>query len=209
MKRKQEQHLGSGKIQLSLEQYRNSSEKLFGEALDTLVTIMEHTKPLPESYRAVVTFLPMCPFDPDRRTFSIPVFSDDPSRVIEVAIHEISHFFYFDWLEANGYKQFLQSKSWELYVAKEMITPILMRNDLLFDVFHKRFKANQNIELLQMTDSESLVDYCERSFFTMSEDFSSFARKITDFVIQNAGVLQERKTCWDQAHETGVSEEEK
>ncbi len=197
------------KIQLSLQEYRNSSEKLFGEALDTLVTIMEHAKPLPESYRAVVTFLPMYPFDPDRRTFCIPVFSDEPSRAIEVAIHEISHFFYFDWLEANGYEKFLQSKSWELYVAKEMITPILMRNDLLFEVFQKRFKANQNIELFQMTESESLVDYCERCFFTSSEDFSSFARKMTEFVIRNAEVLRERKSHGDQAYDTGVSEEEK
>jgi len=53
---------------------------------------------------------------------------DAPLRTIQVAVHEISHFFFQNWLRESEFKELADFGNWLNYVAKESITPVLLRN---------------------------------------------------------------------------------
>lgn len=194
------------------ERFQNEADKIFESCIKALVETMSFdiTK-VKESYRWVLTLLPFSPFDIDERTFSTsilqPKIKENPQIAIWTAIHEISHFFFQNWLRESEFNHLADFGNWVNYVIKESITPVLMRNWELWKYFPYS-KWNPNIEWLMIDWFDwTFVDWCEWIYMKYDWKFNLFAKEIIRTALLIEDVLIERKTHWDNAFKFWVSEE--
>lgn len=194
----------------TLEKYESSVRRLFPSAIAALCEAMGRDAAALPSYRAVITLLPMCPLDLDRRTFCVPSDPMSPNTVVAVGIHEISHFLFWDFLDGHPeFSEISDPNDWRNYLVKESITPVLMRNGKLFEVFGHPFRGNPDVEELRVEGIGSFVDWCETEYRRLGGDFEPFVRSVIGKVMEKNDFFAHKRSLWNSAHARNVSENER
>jgi hypothetical protein len=160
------------------------------------------------SYIAMPTILPFSPFNKNTFYFSIlgQVLKGDKKNVLLVAIHEISHFIFFEILkEIEDTEKILLAADTKYYL-KEALTAALFNEELL----RRELKINnylgnpeiRDIYLMDQTGSvKILADYIRERYIESKKNnrnFKEFLTKITLAFNEISEEFSKKRKIWNQ-----------
>lgn len=180
----------------------NKSKK----ALDILGNAMEYSWREDSLYIATPTILPFSPFGDDVFYFSIlrGVLKNENIRVIEIMVHEISHFIFFDILKSIEKEEGLRPSKTLIHYAKEVLTAALFRNKPISKFLGTaKYIGNPEIrELYIVSESKrrvSLIDYIG-SIYTQAKDsktpFKIFLKDFMLMMLNCEGDIEKKEKLW-------------
>jgi hypothetical protein len=167
------------------------------------------------SFSAIPTLLPFSPLDPDRSTFMFSVardvagFRHERSRYSVIAVHEISHFIFFDQLQrwCDHTKKHLNDAA--IHYFKEALTAAVMDEDefrIVFDyaaTFSSsgRYPGNPELQgLLFSKDGreEGIVEMFKREIVRAADGYRAGLDKMLGLFSEVGGVLATKWKLWNE-----------
>jgi hypothetical protein len=180
-------------IQDSKEELAQSSR-----VLDALGQAMDYSWPNNVNYVAVPTILPFSPFQHDTFFFSITgqVMSKSKTSALAVAIHEISHFIFFEYLKKINDVNNISLPRDAKYYLKESLTAALfneepLRTELKIETYLGNPEVRDIFIKSQSNHAEVLVDYIRRKYIKNRQNNKNFEQFLTDLVVKFNDVSEE------------------
>jgi len=196
-------------IETIASQSQNIIDEKAGPCLVKLTEFMGYELKKEQVFTAVLTLLPFSPFNRPIFYFSITpmVFGGNKNNILEVAIHEISHFILFDLLD--GLKINLRESAEEinfLHLFKEALTAMLLSEEGLLKLLGKEYyRGNPEVFSLNVKIKEGEIvafrEYLRSSFHQYNQEGRSFSRFIEDIIFQfrpKAKEFSEKKIFWNK-----------
>lgn len=182
-------------------------------ALKRLANIMEYQWPKPITYIAMPTILPFSPFGTNIFYFSIlrQIHNkEDKRNVLSIAIHEISHFIFFDLLKKIEKKNKFKLPKDSLYYLKESLTAALFNQKNLCNLFGFRdYVGNPEIRdiYIKTNGKEKIVkDFVQEIYIQKinkeKKSFKSFLNELTKIFISIAPTLSKKRSIWNRYGKT-------
>lgn len=172
-------------------------------AVKVLGKIMEYTWRKGCVYEAVPTILPFSPLQRKKFYFSIlgDLIHKQSHDAVMIAIHEISHFIFFDLLKGIEKKSDTKISIDVMYYAKEAITIALFNtNPLKKILWIRRYDGNPELSLFRVEYEGkiiSLVRYVEKELRRKTSFKEKVERIITTFNAHNNEFKMKRK-IWNR-----------
>ncbi|HPW67697.1 MAG TPA: hypothetical protein PLS84_11545 [Salinivirgaceae bacterium] len=189
-------------IQDSKEELAQSSR-----VLDALGQAMDYSWPNNVNYVAVPTILPFSPFQHDTFFFSITgqVMSKSKTSALAVAIHEISHFIFFEYLKKINDVNNISLPRDAKYYLKESLTAALfnedpLRKELKIEIYLGNPEVRDIFIKAGPNHAEVLVDYIRRKYIENRQNNKNFEQFLTDLVVKFNDVSEEfskKRKIWN------------
>jgi len=191
-------------IEESKELIKNNSEG----ALKVLGDAMEYQWPKSLVYTVVPTILPFCPFESNKFYFSVLwQIKNGPNKdLIMVAIHEISHFIFFDYLKKikNG-KKILADNNLK-YFLQESLTTALFNSEPIKGFFKKENQlGNPEIRELYVQTKNGkpikITDYIKEKYAKSKKEdkiFKKFITAIVEEFLPASKDFEQKRILWNK-----------
>jgi len=192
-----------------VDESRKIIEELAPASLQALASLMDWDMKKNQGFTAIPTLLPYSPFYKPVFNFSIvgQLFFGYKNRVLNTAIHEISHFVFFDILrELNiTLRNNPENRSLE-HLFKEALTGALLSEPQMEELLeHKGYLGNPEVHNLyiKLADSEPLTlrEYLRsgfRDYKARGLIFSDFIRDVIEKLLPHSTEFHQKKTFWDK-----------
>lgn len=175
-----------------------------GEALKQLGELMEYQWAENTNYKAYPTILPFSPFNGDEFFFSIlnSLFKNEPVDVLYVAIHEISHFIFFDQMAVIENKNNVKFNDDIVYYFKESLTVMILNQAPLKVLLGKKdILGNPNIRDIRVKTGDeeiSLVEFLRKEF-EVKENFVDFLEKTLLLLRKSEAEFNNKRDFWNKS----------
>lgn len=163
-------------------------------------------------YTAIPTLLPFCPFENNKFYFSVlwQIKKGPNKDLLMIAIHEISHFIFFDYLKKvkNGEK-ILTNHNLKYFLQESLTTALFNTKPL--KRFFKTENQLGNPEIRELyvqaknNKPEKIADYIKEKYIKSKENKQTFENFITAIVaefINKPTDFEEKRILWNK---NGVS----
>lgn len=196
-------------IKSIVEQSRKIIEEEFSEGLEILVKMMNYDVFKKETFIAFPTLLPFSPTNRPTFYFSIvsTLFNKSPNHILDIAIHEISHFLLFDILDGLGINlRRNQEEGNFLHLFKESITAMLLsENEFIQLLSNKHYQGNSEVHNLNIATSTgemfNLREYLRNNFHQCQingRDFSFFIKNMIETLSPKIKEFSYKKKYWNK-----------
>jgi hypothetical protein len=209
---------GNGEVIAAIEE--KSERKIIEEsnkALEVLSDAMEYSWGKGVTYIATPTVLPFSPFGDNIFYFSIlgEIFKRGETKVIEIMIHEISHFIFFEMLASIQREENLEISEALIHYTKEALTAALFRSDPMVEFFGtEEYTGNPEIrELYVKPGSEkkvSLIDYIAMRYIQAKKKENYFYSFLKSLILTMSNIekeIEEKGKLWKKYGKSIFSEE--
>lgn len=197
------------KIERIFEESKNIINDRGNICLEALVSLMGYKSEKKEVFIATPTLLPFSPFERPIFYYSIApiIFNDTPNHILDIAIHEISHFLFFDILD--NLKINLREDNDDrnlLHLFKESLTAMLLSEKELTTLLeNKNYKGNQEIQYLNMLTLEkeimNITEYLRNNFHEYCNknlSFSVFIEDMINILSPKKKEFSDKKIFWNK-----------
>lgn len=179
------------------------------KCLKELMELMDYKANNEEEFIATPTLLPYSPFNRPIFYFSIAaiLFADKKNDILDTAVHEISHFLFFDILKSLGInlKNDPATKSLE-HLFKEALTAMLLSEQSMENLLdRKNYLGNPEIHFLYIKESGkekiTLREYLRFLFKEYKQrklTFSSFIDDTIKKLLPVAEKFDKKKIFWNK-----------
>lgn len=192
------------KIDLIIKQSEDLIQEKGETALKELFDLMDYEWPKDLIYNAVPTILPFSPFQKNSFNFSIlgKLYGKNEKDVLYIAIHEISHFIFYDLLEKLGIKIEEDVKNY----FKEALTVVLLNEEPLRSILELHdYVGNPEIRDIQIQKKDGAIlklvdfikEYYQRIKITEGKEFNAFLKEILNIIISVSDDLSEKRKIWN------------
>ncbi len=182
-------------------------------ALQRLAKMMEYQWPKPITYIAMPTILPFSPFGNNIFYFSILrqiCNKEDKRSILPIAIHEISHFIFFDLLKKIEKKNKFQLPKDAMNYLKESLTAALLNQKTLRSLFElEDYTGNPEIRNLYIktVGKEKIIrDFIQELYIKKikkeRKSFESFLDELIKAFIPIAPTLFKKRLIWNRYGKT-------
>ena len=191
-------------------QSRSIIEEKSPSCLNQLVRLMNYEIKQNEEFIATPTLLPFSPFNRPMFYFSITpsLFLSKESDILGIAIHEISHFLFFDILKDLNIKldHNLEEKNF-FHLFKETLTGMLLSEKELAEILERKdYKGNPEVHNLYIKESTSgnettLREYLRENLHTYQQKglpFSVFIKEMIERLLPKATDFSDKKIFWNK-----------
>jgi|GEM_PF-3262906 hypothetical protein len=195
-------------IKSIVEQSRKIIEEEFSEGLEILVKMMNYDVFKKETFIAFPTLLPFSPTNRPTFYFSIvsTLFNKSPNHILDIAIHEISHFLLFDILEDLKINLRIVRENQDfLHFFKEALTGMLLSEKEIAKLLDRKdYKGNpevHNLNIKVFNQTTTLREYLRSTLHQYQEKGLSFSQFIKDVIDQLRPKVKEfsnKKIFWNQ-----------
>lgn len=196
------------KIEIILLQSNDIIEQKGTIAIKALDTLMDYHRDKPVTYLAIPTILPFSPFEKNKIYFSIlgQIFDKGNKNILFVAIHEISHFIFYDVLEKiefkNNRKITVDAKNY----LKESLTAVLLNQRPLCDILNlQNYLGNPELgELtIQKLDGgiQKINDFLKDRYEIKNKEnktFDIFLEEIIQSMESSQEEFSKKRTLWNK-----------
>ncbi|HQA95821.1 MAG TPA: hypothetical protein PLN18_00420 [Candidatus Colwellbacteria bacterium] len=176
------------------------SDKAFG----TLYALMDYRPAKRQTYTAISTFLPFCPFDKKSfRFYAVPKENSPEQSILAIALHEISHLLFFEqlaeWKKESGKKLNEEAK----YYFKEALTAALMNDERLEKLIgYRSYKGNRLLWNLCLKSGPNnplpIVKYLQRNILSEKSDYKERLYKTLNSFSHIQSCFIEKRRLWDR-----------
>lgn len=177
------------KISSIIEEARTDLESS-GIALKALGQMMDYKWDKAQTYSAIPTILPFSPFSGKTFNFSIldRINGTGKRSILNTAIHEISHFVFFDLLMIIERENNLSLSSDAKYYLKEALTAAIFNEEPLKSILKiDVYSGNPEVRDLYIKSNEKtprkFVDFIRSLYSERINDKKSFSFFLTDLVL--------------------------
>jgi len=177
---------------------------------DDIFTILAQRMNFPElseqAYTAIPTFLPFSPFRNDTFYFSIARYIAGKEfkqrEIVEIAVHEISHFIFYRQLELWEQNHSVNIDSKTIDYFKEALTASIMNTTELREYFgYSQYRGNPELHSISISyDNKiyNIVDYFE-ALVDFSNYSSSLEKLLTLFSFESVQkAFAEKTKLWNE-----------
>lgn len=202
------------KIRFIIKNTKKEIEKKQKKALVALGDVMEYQWKKQKKYIAFPTILPFSPFGKDKFFFSIlnPLFGKpDFYHPLSTAIHEISHFIFFEKVRIIEKKKRIKlSKELEHYLKETLTAALLNEEPLKHTLGLGEYRGNPEIRdiFIKIEKKEELFLSFVRREYGNKTNFDAF---LTELVLQchrSEKEFVKKKALWDK-YGKGIFERKK
>ena len=159
-------------------------------------------------YKAAPTILSFSPFSKKEKSFNISIYEQinkkkgrDP---LSIAIHEISHFIYYDYADVISKKHNIEITLPVEYYLKEALTAALLRQKRLFKSMQlgpdiKTIEGNHNTRPIQIEASGkiyNLSEYIEYKYKNSKGTFYNFLEDLIILFMKNKKAFGSKNLFW-------------
>jgi len=198
---------------LKIDEIVSRSEKLIkeqaGVCLENLISLMEYSSDRKQEFIAIPTLLPYSPFNRPIFYFSIirELVTGEKTEVLDIAIHEISHFLFFDIIKNLEFNLRTRPETQSLkHLFKEALTGMLLSEPELETLLdRKNYLGNPEVHFLSVKVSTGkqmiLREYLRqifRDYRSRGLTFSDFIRDEIKRMLPKAVEFHQKKTFWDE-----------
>jgi len=173
-------------------------------ALEALSDLMDYEWPRDLIYNAVPTILPFSPFQKNSFNFSIlgKIYGKNEKDVLCIAIHEISHFIFYDLLD----KMEIKIQNDARHYFKEALTAVILNEEPLRGILELNdYAGNPEIRDIQIQKKDGVIlklvdfikEYYQRIKIKEGKEFNIFLKKILNIIISVSGDLSEKRKIWN------------
>jgi len=188
------------------------SKKIIDEkseiCLRALTDLMDYQPKKEEIFLGIPTLLPHSPFNRPIFYFSIagPLFVGRQNEVLDTAIHEISHFLYFDIVDDLGIDLKSNQTLWHFgHLYKEALTGALLSEPVMEEILNrKNYLGNPEIQELYIKrggeEKILLREYLRKVFKEYKKKGLRFSDMVNDTVrelLPTAKQFNEKKLFWN------------
>ena len=176
-------------------------------AIKTLGNVMNFSWRKNIIYIATPTILPFSPFGKNIFYFSIldRVFGTSKRNILVVAIHEISHFVFFDLLKKIEKKEKFSLSTDAKYYGKEILTTALFNEEPLRNILKiNNYLGNPDVRDIYIIDqnklTENLINYTREKYLKSKKDGEDFKKFLTEFTKMLYGIskeLSQKRFIWN------------
>ncbi|MFZ1019418.1 MAG: hypothetical protein WAN61_00295 [Minisyncoccia bacterium] len=177
-------------------------------AIKTLGESMDYHWKNNINYIAIPTILPFSPFSKNVFYFSIfdRIMGTGKRNILTVAIHEISHFVFFDLLKKIERKEKFSLPLDAKYYEKEILTTALLNEEPLRTVLKiNNYLGNRDIRDIYVADQnktiKSFVDYARDQYSKnrkSNEEFKKFLTEFTKMIYKISKELSQKRLIWNR-----------
>jgi hypothetical protein len=178
------------------------------DALDTLVSLMDYEVKENEEFIGIPSLLPFSPFQRPYFSFSISftLYKNVPNDVL-VAIHEISHFLFFDILDDLKISLNDDNPEWKemLHIFKEALTGMLLTEpEIMLFLGGSAHRRNAEIEMLFVSDSSGVMPFLKylrdtfHGYKNRGQPFQDFIQDILNKLMPHTWQFSEKRQIWKQ-----------
>lgn len=177
-------------------------------AIKTLGNVMNYSWRKNINYIATPTILPFSPFGKNVFYFSIldRVFGTGRRNILVVAIHEISHFVFFDLLKKIEKKEKFSLSTDAKYYGKEILTTALFNEEPLRGVLKtNNYLGNPDIRNINIIDQDksvkNLINYTREQYLKnrkRNNNFNEFLTEFTKMIYKISSELSEKRNIWNK-----------
>ncbi len=196
------------KIEAIIQGHKAAIEERRDDALQALSSMMEYEWEDGAIYTGIPTILPFCPFEENRFYFSIltEIKNQRKENVLYIAIHEISHFVFFDYLSAIEADKQIQLGEAVKYFLKESLTTALFNTEPLKNILGIDIDSG-NPELRELFIQKSggaksrIVDWIKSEYLAskeLKEPFLVFLAELTQKFNSKSKEFEEKKDFWNK-----------
>lgn len=174
------------------------------KAFRILNELMAYDRKAPETYTAIATFLPFCPFNKSSfRFYAIPKKTSPEHNILSIALHEISHLVFLKqlatWEKRSGNKLNEDSK----YYFKEALTASLMNNKRLKEVIgYDRYQGNRLLWDLHLISDKmeamKVVKYFETTILNNKSSYTHNLYKNLGVFLKIQRSLRKKRKLWNK-----------
>jgi len=161
-------------------------------SLRILGELMEYEYPAKTVYKAAPTILSFSPFSEKEKSFNISIYEQINKRKgrdpLSIAIHEISHFIYYDYADVISKKHNIEITLPVEYYLKEALTAALLRQKRLFKSMRlgpdiKTIKGNHDTRPIQIEASGKIYNLSEYIEYRYKNKKGTFYKFLQDLII--------------------------
>lgn len=196
------------KIEAIIQGHMVAIEEKGGGALQALGGMMEYEWKDGAIYIGIPTILPFCPFEDNRFYFSIlaEIKNQRKENVLYIAIHEISHFIFFDYLSSIE-KDMQKNLGEEVnYFLKESLTAALFNTDPLKSILGIDIdKGNPELRELFVQKAggvkSKIAEWVKDEYLASKEvknPFVDFLAELTQKFNSKSKEFEEKKDFWNK-----------
>jgi hypothetical protein len=160
------------------------------KAISALGKAMDYSWPSNTTYIAIPTILPFSPFNKNVFYFSIldRIMNKGRRNVLTTAIHEISHFIFFDFLEKIEKKERISLSAEPKYYLREALTVALFNEEpLKFVLGIENYAGNPEIHDIYVINKSGLaigfVNYIREQYLISIRESIKFEEFLTDLIM--------------------------
>jgi len=197
------------KIKRIIIQSENLLKKKSKKALTELAKLMDYRWPKNHSgYIAMPTILPFSPLGNNIFYFSIlgQIKGKDKKNALFIAIHEISHFIFYNILKEIERKIKKSTPDDLKNYLKEALTVVLLNQKPLSNILKLRdYKGNPEIQDLQVKKNGKIISFTEfiNEYYQIikvknKKNFKVFLRKILDILLPISKEFSEKRIVWNR-----------
>jgi hypothetical protein len=182
--------------------------KSFPQAIKALSEAMNYKWKKSINYIVIPTIIPFSPFGKNIFRFSIlaRVMKTGNKSILSTAVHEISHFIFFDLLEKIEKKENFSLPADAKFYLRETLTTALFNEEPIKSVLNlNEYKGNPEIRDVYITSSDgttkSFIDYTRDQYTKNKLNNNNFNFFLTNFVISINNVASEfskKRKLWNQ-----------
>ncbi len=203
-----------------------NAKKLFEQkskmALAALAKLMDYAWSEEITYRAIPTILPFSPFNGN--TFFFSILGDllgktqKDKNVLSIAIHEISHFVFFDQIKQLVKSKEIQNPPKEtLDFIKEATTAFLLNENPLRTILNiQGYAGNPELKELYVEKNgtkllltEYLRDYYHAAQNNANESFLTYTKDIFILFAPRNAEFAEKRALWNKRGSSHATESDK
>jgi len=179
------------------------------DCLAILAGLMDYKMDKNEEFIAIPTLLPFSPFNRPIFNFSIvsPLFLKEENEILDIAIHEISHFMLFDILKNLNINLWGDTEQRNfLHLFKEALTGMLLSEEQMEKLLgRKGYQGNPEVCDLYIKDEKIgeviLGEYLRIQLYDHKKNNLSFFDFIKDMIEKLSPQIKEfseKKIFWDK-----------
>lgn len=179
------------------------------KALQALGEAMDYNWPENITYIAIPTILPFSPFNNNTFYFSIldRITKKGKKNVLMVAIHEISHFIFFEMLEEIENAEQISLNSDTRHYLKESLTAAIFNEEPLRSSLKIKddYLGNPEIRDIHIKDQESpvklIVEYIQKKYTESKNNDIKFTDFLKDIILLFNGSSEKfskKRQIWNQ-----------
>lgn len=196
------------KIDIILQQSEDTIKQNGAIAIQALDALMDYHRDEPVTYIATPTILPFSPFEKNKFYFSIlgQIFGKGSKNILFIAIHEISHFIFYDILKEIEFKNNRKMSEDAKNYLKESLTTILLNQRPLCDILNlQNYLGNPELgELtIQKLDGkiQKINDFLKDCYEIKKKEnktFYIFLEEIIQSIESSQEEFSKKRTLWNK-----------
>ena len=178
------------------------------KAIKALGEAMDYNWQKGVNYMAKPTILPFSPFNKNTFYFSIfdRIKGTGKRNVLTTAIHEISHFIFFDFLKKIERGEKISLSSDAKYYAKETLTTAIFNEEPLRGVLKiDNYRGNPEIRDIYVTtqngSEKTFIEYTRNQYLKNKKSGNDFKKFLTEYVQTISEMSDEffqKRKIWNQ-----------